>query len=220
VSHLLAILLAIPLVTPLIIVISLLYLLVDLYPQVKSFRAMLSTGSFWLLWVVFSVITGGAYALLATTKLSEAQGRLSEFGAKMITVGIAALTGITVLQSMSLRLWDSKIIDLQPLFDKYRAQVLADITGRNSRIERKTAFDLADKLFDKFQTRANELEHEFSQLLLVTLPDSNSVARQCEGIEQDSAKLNIPKVKVIATRIAIMDADRCRQILNREQKKT
>jgi hypothetical protein len=43
-------LLQIPFTIPEIILVSLLYLFLDIYPAVKSFRAMLTTASFLVLW--------------------------------------------------------------------------------------------------------------------------------------------------------------------------
>jgi hypothetical protein len=44
--------------------VSLAYLTFDFYPQVSSFTAIWSTGSFWILWVVFTFLDSIAFAVL------------------------------------------------------------------------------------------------------------------------------------------------------------
>jgi hypothetical protein len=120
--------------------------------------------------------------------------------------------GATVLQSLSLKISDVKIINLQALLDGYRGQVLVDITKKNSEIERLSAFDLRDQLVKKFQNNVQELAEEYSQLLS-TEQTVASAAELVAAIEQEARDLKIPKVKHIAGRIARMDPARGRQLL-------
>jgi hypothetical protein len=191
--------------------VSLGYLFLDIYPRVKSFRAMLSTGSFYLLWVIFSCLVGISYFFLTKTFAAPIQTYVGAAGTQLTVVILAALTGTTVLQSLALKIADVKIVNLQGLLDDYRRQVLEDITKRNSRIERREAFLLADRLEKLFLGREEELRTHYCQLLFFTLPDS--AAEVQAKIEQDALTLVIAKFKLIALRIAIMDADRARQIL-------
>lgn len=52
---------------------TLIYLIVDIYPNVKSFRAILQTGSFWLLWLIFVVLNLIAWGALEVA-MSKSQG--------------------------------------------------------------------------------------------------------------------------------------------------
>lgn len=207
-------LLQISLTIPEIILVSLLYLFLDIYPAVKSFRAMFTTASFLVLWTTFSILTGIAYFFLMTTSMPKIQSLVGPTGAKLTVIFLAALMGATVLQSLSLKISDVKIINIQALLDGYRGQVLVDITKRNSEIERLSALRLGDQLGKKFQDNVNELIGEYSQLLLSTGQTVASAAQLVAAIEQEARDLNIPKVKHIAGRIARLDGGRGRQLLS------
>jgi hypothetical protein len=45
-------------------VMSFVYLVLDIYPQVKSFKAIRSTQAFWVLWLVFSFLDSIAFGLV------------------------------------------------------------------------------------------------------------------------------------------------------------
>jgi len=207
-------LLQIPFEIPEIVLVSLLYLFLDIYPAVKSFRAMLTTASFLLLWATFSILTGVAYFFLMTTSVAKVQNLVGPTGTKLTIIFLAALMGATVLQSLSLKISDVKIVNLQALLDGYRGQVLADITKRNSQIERLSAFRLGDQLSKEFQNNVNDLAAEYSQLLLFTGQTSASAAQLVAALEQEASDLKISKVKLIAGRIARLDGARGRQLLS------
>jgi hypothetical protein len=207
-------LLQIPFTIPEIVLVSLLYLFLDIYPAVKSFRAMLTTASFLLLWATFSVLTGIAYFFLITTSVANVQSLVGPIGTKLTIIFLAALMGATILQSLSLKISDVKIVNLQALLDGYRGQVLADITKRNSQIEQLSAFRLGDQLAKKFQNNVNELAEEYSQLLLFTGQTKTSAAQFVAAIEQEATDLKISKVKLISGRIARLDGARGRQLLS------
>ena len=181
-------LLQIPFEIPEIVLVSLLYLFLDIYPAVKSFRAMLTTASFLLLWATFSILTGVAYFFLMTTSVAKVQNLVGPTGTKLTIIFLAALMGATVLQSLSLKISDVKIVNLQALLDGYRGQVLADITKRNSQIERLSAFRLGDQLSKEFQNNVNDLAAEYSQLLLFTGQTSASAAQLVAALEQEASR--------------------------------
>jgi hypothetical protein len=204
----------IPFTIPEIALVSLLYLLVDLYPQVKSFRATLVTGSFLLLWVVFSILTGIGYFFLMTTSVTNIQSLVGPVGTKLTVIVLAALVGATILQSLSLKISDVKIINVEALLNGYRAQVLADITRRNSQNERLRALHLGDRLAQSFRDRAAELEGKYAQLLLSVGQTSDDVARMIAVINEESSSLHISKVELIAGKIARLDPARAQHLLS------
>jgi hypothetical protein len=97
-------LLQIPFTIPEIVLLSPLYLFLDIYPAVKSFRAMLATASFLLLWATFSVLTGTAYFFLVTTSAANIQSLVGPIETKLTISFLAALMGDTILQSLSLKI--------------------------------------------------------------------------------------------------------------------
>jgi hypothetical protein len=207
----------IPFAIPEVILVSLLYLFLDIYPSVKSFRAMLTTASFIVLWASFSALTGIAYFFLTTTSLSNVQGLVGPTGAKPTIILLAALMGSTILQSLSLKISDVKIINLQTLLDGYRGSVLADITRKNSEDEKLFAYRLSDKLAEKFKGRESDLFGEYSQLLLLTGQTAASAAQIISATENEVSALRISRVKHIAAKIVRLDPLRAKQLLNSAQ---
>ncbi len=156
-------LLSIPLAIPAIAIISLVFLFVDIYPGVKSFIGMLRTPSFLLFWLVSFMLTTVAYFFLMTTSLIKIQGLVGVEATKLTAILLASLMQATILQSLSLKISEVKIVNLQALMDNYRTQVLEDITKKNSQIERLNAFNIADQLSDKFRDDEKGIMEEYSQ---------------------------------------------------------
>jgi hypothetical protein len=207
-------LLGIPRSIPAIALASLLILFVDIYPSVKSFMVMLRTASFLLLWLISFMLTMVAYLFLMTTSLAKIQGLVGPEGTKLTAILLAALMQATILQSLSLKISEVKIINLQALIDSYRTQVLEDITKKNSQRERLHAFHLADQLCQKFKDDVNGITEEYSQLLLATGQTQDSATQLVGTIEQNAKSLNISKVKLIAGSIARLDQARAKQLLS------
>jgi hypothetical protein len=120
----------------------------------------------------------------------------------------------TILQSLSLKISEVKIINLQALIETYRTQVLEDITKKNSQTERLRALRLGDQLSAKFRYDSDGLMEEYSQLLLSTGQTPQSAAQLVGAIEQNANALNISKVKLIAGSIARLDHGRGEQLLS------
>ncbi len=194
--------------------VSLLFLFLDIYPQVKSFRAMLSTGSFLLLWLVFSGLVGVAYLFLMKTSVGNIEAYVGGTGTKLTAIILSAVMGATIIQSLSLKISEIKIVNLQGLLDDYRRQVLEDITKRNSRIERRRAFLLGDQLVERFANHSDELRQEYCQILLFTIPEDAENMHQ--RIEKDATAMKIDSVKLIAIRLARTDSDRAKQLLQKK----
>lgn len=201
------------LAVPTIAVISLILLSVDIYPSVKSFRGMLKTPSFLLLWVVSFLLTTVAYFFLMTTALVKIQGLVGLEATKLAAVLLAWVMQATILQSLSFKFSDVQVINLQALIANYRAQVLEDITKKNSESERLTAFRIADKLSAKFIGDERGIVEEYSTLLLYTGQSAESVTAVIAETETNANNLNISKVKLIAGRIARLDRARAKQLL-------
>ena len=206
-------LLQIPFTVSEIVLVSLLYLLLDIYPRAKSFRAMLTTGSFLVLWGAFSALTGIAYFFLTTTSLARVQSLVGPTGAKLTIVILAALMGATVLQSLSLKISDVKVVNLEALLDGYRRQVLADIAKKNSENEQLAAYRLSDKLVKKFKNRVEELSVEYCQLFTESTESGMPLA---SVLESEATAKGIPTVNYIAAKIVRMNHIRARLLLQKE----
>jgi hypothetical protein len=208
----------IPFTIPEILLISLLYLLLDLYPQVKSFRATLSTTSFLLLWGMFSILTGIAYFFLMTTSSTSIQSMVGPVGTKLTVIILASLMGVTVLQSLSLKVSEVKILNLEALLNSYRGQVLADITKRNARNERLRAMRLEDRLAEKFRNRGEELLGRYAALLLYKGQNAVDAAKVLAALHKEAQNLNIPEALLVAGRIVRLDPERAEHWMSRDER--
>jgi hypothetical protein len=159
------------------------------------------------------MLTTVAYFFLMTTSLIKIQGLVGVEATKLTAILLASLMQATILQSLSLKISEVKIVNIQALMDNYRAQVLEDITKKNSQIERLNAFDIADRLSEKFRDDENGIMEEYSQLLLYTGQTAESAAHLIGATEKAAHDLNTSKVKLIAGRIARLDRPRAKQLL-------
>jgi len=193
---------------------SLLYLVYDLYPSVKSFRAMLNTVSFLLLWLYFAIVTGIAYGFLMTSALSKVESLVGVVFTKLTIFVIAALMAATVLQSLSLKIADVKIVNVQTLIENYRTQVLADILKKSAQREKLKAFHLGDRLSTKFRNKDRMLQEAYADLLTFSGRSVASIGQEIAHIQADATTLNISPVRLIAGRIVRLDSARARQLLS------
>ncbi len=120
--------------------------------------------------------------------------------------------GATVLQSLSLKISDVKIVNLEALLNGYRGQVLADITKKNSEIEKLSAYRLGDRLAAKFKAKESELSGVYWELLIFNGQSSDSVAQIMNTLDKDVKTLGISRVNHVAARIVRLDIIRARQL--------
>jgi len=213
--NLLRYLLAIPIELPSIAVISLVYLLFDIYPSVKSFSAMLKTPSFCLLWVYFAVSTTVAYGFLSINAFAKVQNLVGTELTKLTMIILAALMAATIFQSLSLKISDVKIVNLQSLIDNYRAQVLADILKKSAEYESKKVMNLGDQLAKRFGGDLDTLRTEYTQLLVYGGQTLKLAGEELTKLEAEANGLKLSVPTLLAARIARIDRARAETLLNR-----
>ena len=124
---------------------SIVYVLVDLQPQVKSFRALIRTVSFYLFLFIFTALDCLAYALVRHeygAKLQEHVAEMSFF----LAAFISTFGCITLLQSFSIKLAEKKLFDLAGIFDGYRATVVEHARAKFADITFEDTEQLAENL--------------------------------------------------------------------------
>ena len=205
--------LAIPIEVPSIAIIALLYLLFDIYPAVKSFSAMFKTPSFLLLWLYFVVSTTIAYGFLLINAVAKVQGLVGTGLAKLTMVIIAALSAATIFQSLSLKIADIKIVNLQSLIDNYRPQVRADILKKSAEYESKKVMSLGDELSKKFEV--STLRTEYAQLLMYGGKTLEVAGQELRKLESDARDSNLSRSTILAARIARIDRARAETLLKK-----
>jgi len=117
---------------------TLIYLLVDIYPNVKSFPAIVQTGSFWLLWFVFVILNLIAWGAIEVAVGEKAQTWVGHPElADLLVIVMATLGTITIFQSFTLKMADVKVVDIGPLVDNYRRTVLAAVANKVRDLRRR-----------------------------------------------------------------------------------
>ena len=193
---------------------SFLYLVYDIYPRVKSLSAMLNTASFLLLWVYFAIMTGIAYGFLSTSALSKVESVVGLAFTKLTIFVLAALMATTILQSLSLKISDVQIVNVQTLIENYRTQVVADILEKSAQMEKLRAFRLGDRLSKQFKNNGGMLQEAYADLLTFSGRPITSIGQEIADIQQDATILNISAVRLIAARIVRLDTGRAKQLLS------
>jgi hypothetical protein len=190
------------------------YLLVDLYPAVKSFSAIVRTPSFILLWVVYSILNTIAFAAL---KLAAGPKILALLGdqtlATLTVIILSTLSTLTILQSFTLKIADYKFIDIGLLMEAYRKRVLEDIAGTVIKGVRLEEQKLSDRLFAKYQANAQKLRAEYVLVMTFGGGSPAQIGAELTQLQQDAQTNQITFEQLVALRIVKTDPDRARELL-------
>ena len=194
---------------------TLIYLLVDMYPSVKSFGAILRTPSFLLLWIVFSILNVLACAAL---KLAAGAKILAFLGdpalANLMVVILSTLSTLTILQRFTLKIADYKFIDVGQLMESYRKRVLEDIANTVSTNARRTEQRLTDKLLAKFRNDVPTLRNEYASVMSFGGRTVTQIGQELTQLEQEAQAANLSFERLLASRIVKTDSERAKQLLS------
>jgi hypothetical protein len=148
---------------------TLVYLVIDIYPSVKSFGAIVRTFSFWLLWIIFSLLNVIAWSALQLAAKDRIYGVLHDQAiTSVVIVILSTLCTLTILQSLSIKIADYKFIDVSLLLESFRRTVLSDIGDRLAQNTRRSQQRYADRLLRKYQNNLQGLRTPMrAQCLLV-----------------------------------------------------
>src|SRR5712691_7737251 len=95
------------------------YLVFDTYPIVKSFRASFCTGSFYLFWMILSVLNLVAYGALKISSDDKITQWVGADLAGLTLVLLATIGTVGILQSLTLKLADYKFVDVGKMIDGF-----------------------------------------------------------------------------------------------------
>lgn len=193
---------------------TLVYLFVDMYPSVKSFTAMFRTFSFWLLWIIFSILNIIACAALKLAAGGKILELLNEPHLTDLTVVVlSTLSTLTVLQSLTLKVADYKFIDVGQLMENYRKRVLEDIANTVSTSMRLLQQRLADRVFAKFQDNPQTLRDEYANVMSFGGRSLAEIGQELVQLQQDAQAANLSFERQLASRIAKTDPERAIQLV-------
>jgi len=192
---------------------ALVYLLVDVYPTVKSFRATLSTLPFWLFWIVFSVLSTVAFAVLRLTA-GEKINVLGPGFANLAVILLTVLGTVGILQSFTIKFADYRFIDLGALVEGFRRQVLADISAVSATQKQHRALAVADQVFQRYKSRPNALRDEYAGVMSFANRSLAEIGHELDQLMAEANAANLSFELTLARRIAQADIKRAEQLLN------
>jgi hypothetical protein len=186
-----------------------LYVVLDIYPVIKSFQALIRTFSFWLLWLLFSILNAVSFALFqaGSLKVLGAAG-VNATVVPLLTVFFSTVGVFSIVQSFSLKFAGYKAVDLEQMFEKLRATVLTEAAGEKAELTKDRQLDLARRLTAFYNANPELIDRDYERLM-------SFGGRSPEKIiaEIDSAGAN-PRGKIVtlANRMALADERGAEQI--------
>lgn len=193
---------------------TLVYLLLDIYPRVKSFWAIGKTGSFWLLWIVFvflNLIAWGGLEVAVGAKAKAWVGR-PELAALLLIV-LATLGTVTLLQSFTLKAADVKVVDMGSLVDNYRQAVLAAVAQNMMILCRQTEQKVALALAKKFLGNIQQLRSHYHCVFSFGGATTAQIGTDLNQLQQDAQAAGLAFEQILAERIVKADLPYARSLL-------
>jgi hypothetical protein len=193
---------------------TLLYLLIDIFPQVKSFRGIFACGSFWLLWFVFvilNLIAWGALEVALAVKAVAFVGR-PELAALLLVV-LATLGTVTILQSFTVKAAEVKLVDIGPLVEKYRLAVLAAVADKVRDLRRIEEQKIALKLTAKFTGNVAVLRNHYHTAFAFGGITIAEITTQMTILQNQATASGLPFEQLLAVDIVKADVTFARTLL-------
>ena len=184
-------------------VLVLVYLVIDLFIEVESLRALLGNPFFWLYGIVYSVAADSALYLLENAT-SEKIGGLP----KLLLILIAITGTTTILQSLTFKIGGKRVLDLSHYLDDYRRKVLTSSAGIVTKYERRRAFAQSRAILKKVnytpQDAASEvlMQQIYARAMLAGDRKSETVQKQIAEIQQDCTLTGAAFGDEVARRVA------------------
>ncbi len=187
---------------------TLVYLLIDIYLSTGTFRAIFGTAAFWLLYLAFcalGLISYGALQVAAGQKIVEFVGH-PQIAAILHTI-LAVGGALTVIQSLTVKLGDMKVVDLGEFVDRFRSKVKAQIVQRATQCQSTDNLRLIDRMARDFDHAPEALVGPLSTKLSQAGMNAAAAATEINGIRSHCQTVPIPLARGFAERLALMDAD-------------
>src|SRR5258707_8305661 len=90
---------------------TLVYLIVDIYPSIKSLEAIITTKTFWILWLIFTIINEIAWGILQVSAAEKIKAMVPQDHPELvglIIIILSTLCTLTILQSLTIKIADQK----------------------------------------------------------------------------------------------------------------
>jgi len=189
---------------------TLLFLVIDLYPVIKSLSALFSTLSFWILVAIFTVLNALSFVILtAATPSAVTSLHLSASAAEGILLFLSTIGSISIIQSFSLKIANFKPIDLDQFFQKTRAGVLTDAASGKAKQERKSSIRLASKLKGYYTANPTLIDADYTTLMAFGGRNPATIAAEIAAASGDP----LGKIHPLVTKMVLTDVDSARGFL-------
>jgi len=190
---------------------TLIYLVTDTFPAVKSFSAPFRSGSFYLLWLILSVLNLISYGVLNLSFGQRISGTVGPSLAPLTMVLLATIGTIGILQSLTLKLADYKFVDVGKMLDGFKAAVVADIMRNDADRERLRTISVAHRLSQHYTL--DRLRTEYTSVMTYQGSNVSQVGEELAQLQKDCSAANTSFERAICERIAKSDLRRAEELL-------
>ena len=194
-----------------VLLFTILFDLVDIYPQVRSF-AFVRTGTY-IVYLFLRLFLAGIAAILIT----QAQPGQTAF---LVGVG-AVLGGVVVVQGLALKIAGQDVVNLANLIDTYKITMVTEAAQKALRGRDVERLRLTDDLLDQVSD-VRELRQALQGLLLLAYAAADDAAAK---VEDYLAKVDMAagpdeefRRRLYASQIAQANPDYALELLNRLRK--
>jgi len=180
---------------------TLLYVVLDVYGVIGSFAALLRSVSFWLLWLLFTILNSVSFVILRHASGKFGGQTLSEPSSSLLLLFFSTVGTFSVIQSYSLRFGDYKAIDLEQFFANLRAGLLSEAASKKADLARARKVKLGGMLASFYERHPSLIDNDYDRLMM-------SISRTQAQItdEINAANLN-PRGKISALVNTMVSAD-------------
>ena len=142
------------------------YLIFDLYAVITSLTALVRSVSFWLLWLLFSILNGVAFLLFQAAAVKTLEDKsIDPVVAPLLILFFSTIGTFSIVQSFSLKFADYKAVDLEKMFEKLRASVLSEAASEKAEINKNRKLALARKLATFYAGNPTAIDQDYEALM-------------------------------------------------------
>jgi hypothetical protein len=201
-----------------LILVSFLYLTIDLYQQVASLKAIWSTVSFWMLWLVFSFLDLLAFDLLYSQSHQRMDAlNLSPVMEVAAMQFLATIGAYSILQSFTVQFAGRKVVDIQELVTRFRSKTLQMAAARLSSQTRENSRRLAARLRDVYKNDLLALNEDYSQIMTLAKMPRERILSDLAEYEGGEGTVREVFLSDLVMRMAIADPENSRGLLLRRR---
>jgi len=194
-----------------LVLVSFLYLSIDLYQQVNSLKAIWSTVSFWMLWLVFSFLDLLAFDLLYTKSRDRIVSLTSSPFLGTAAMQFLATIGVySILQSFTVQFAGRKVVDVQELVTRFRAKTLQLAAAKLASQSRERSRRLAAKLREIYKTDFQALREDYSQIMTLAKMPKERIIKDLTDYEESQGSAKDVLLSDLVMRMAIADPENSR----------